>query len=278
LWNLRGQFPGTIGAEIASAESVLMLEGIDDSLAIARAGNLDANASGFDEVARAVRRAESRLRGLDAAIDTLRSYERSANASDRKAAITSEIVLALVDSGRVDEALQEARRLASTYEGTEWASWAEQATYELQSLMPGMEAPPITARTWSGATFALETDGTGTVVLEFFRPGESAFLREVAVRDSLVRAMVGRGIKYVSISVEPDSVINEAFFESRGGPDVRIALSGGLEDSVAQAYNVRVVPRRFLLNNGTIVGKYSGTGSLQALGQDVFDLAARPPS
>ncbi len=278
LWNLRSQFPGTIGAEVAAAESILMLDGISDSIAVERALTLDVDGPGFVDVARAVRRAESRRRGLGGAVERLESFVLQASDASRKAAFESEIVLAYVDSGRVESAIQRARDLKSDYANTEWADWADSAIYELENLMPGMPAPVVSGRTWSGETFDVSSDPDAAFVLEFFEPRDDAFRREAAIRDSVLQTASASGVSYVAVSVDPDSVINEAFFESRDASNVQLALPEGRDDPFAQAYNVQTVPKRFLIHQGRIVAKYSGVGTLPALMQDVRRLGAPPPS
>ncbi|MBT8400960.1 MAG: alkyl hydroperoxide reductase [Rhodothermia bacterium] len=278
LWNLQSQFPGTIGAEIAAAESILMLDGIRDSMAVERALTLDVDAPGFVDVARAVRRAESRRKGLDAAVGRLESFKEKATSANRKAAFESEIVLALVDSGRVENAIARARNLRSDYGDTEWAGWAKDAIYELENLMPGMPAPEVAGRTWSGDQFDLSSESVGTFLLEFFQPRDNGFLREASIRDSLIQVASANGVTYVSVSVDPDSVINEAFFESRDSARIQLALSGGRDDSFAKAYNVQVLPKRILIHQGRIVAKYTGAGTLPALMRDIAQIGATPPS
>lgn len=275
LWSLHNQFPGTIGAEVASVESILLIEGIEDSLVVERSRLISTDNPGFTDVARAARRAGSRLFGQDSSLAIVREMLSRTEDRDARAALVSEIVVAHVDSNRLDAAVSEANRIIADYADTRWADWAKDAVYEIEHLMPGMEAPAFEAETWAGSTYRFDPAAPGVVLLEFFRPTNETYLRERPLRDSLAAAVSGNA-SFVSISFEADDDLNEAFFESHPG-DVDIALPMGEDDPLARSFNVKTLPKRFLIKDGVIVGKYTGP-AMQSVAHDLLAVAAAPPS
>lgn len=280
-WNLRTQFAGTIGADVAAAESILLMEGIDDSLVVRRAQIIAGDRAGFEDVARAARRAQARLGGLESAIALLDSFKTALpKGSDLEAALESEVVMALVDSGEVDRAVGRARALSRTYPKSAWADWAKDAVYEMENLMPGMPAPTFQARTWDGDEFSFTAidNETTPLLLEFFGPTDESFRRELAARDTLIAVLARMRVATVAISVETDSTLNEAFFESRDQSHFQLALPAGHDDPIARLYNVRVLPKRVLILNGNIVGKYVGPGSIRTIINDAEAVVSEPPA
>jgi hypothetical protein len=173
------------------------------------------------------------------------------------------------------EAAAHAREIIAEHTDSDWADWARDALYEIENLMPGMVAPSFELLTWTGDSYSFDATTRGVVLLEFLRPADESYIRERPLRDSLASA-TSQEVTFVSISVETDPDLNEAFFES-DVTDVRAALPAGIEDAVARSYNVKTVPRRFLIKDGKIVGKYTGP-AIQAVAGDLLSILTQQPS
>lgn len=278
MWNLQQQFPGTVGAELAAAESILLLEGFDDPTVVARADSLSPENPSFVDAARAARRSMARLRGQIAALALLRDFQTRTPDEEDQAALQSEIVLALIDSLDRDAALVAARELQAAYPGTQWDTWAERAIYEVETLLPGMPAPAFVATTRQGERLALDSLKGQVVLLEFYEPLNQRYLQEFALRNALYQAAQDAPTPFtmISISVREDSVLNDALFDGRTVPGHHIYAPGGLQGGLAEMYNVNRLPTRFLLNpDGTIRAKYIGA-TIDAVWRDLGAvLAAR---
>lgn len=258
LWSLRELYPGTLGATVAETEAVVLLESWNDSLAVARFRSLGAEHPGIVALASAARRSTARLEGQEAAIALLRSIADSVSSADALA-IRSEIVLARRDSMQRTEALAEARSLLADGRGTEWERWAGNAIYELENLMPGMPAPAFSAIDVNGMPVDLGRFAGRTLLLEFFRPGDETYLRELPARRALLDALRGRRFAALSVSVEPDSALNEALLDGRNLLGTFVFDPDGLEGSLARAYNVNLVPTRVLIGpDGRLISRYTG--------------------
>ncbi len=275
LWSLSEQFPGTIGAQVASAESILMSEGISDTLVVVRVHTLSEDNPAFPDAVRAARRSAARLYGQDSSLALVRRMISDVEQEDVRAALSTELVVAHVDSNNLSDAAAEARQIIASYSDSEWSSWARDAVYEIENLMPGMDAPSFEATTWGGDTYAFDPTVAGVVLLEFIRPMDETYIRERPLRDSLAVA-VADAATLVSISVDPDADLNEALFESRPG-EISIALPEGLEDPVAKSFNVKILPKRFLLQDGKIVGKYTGP-AIETVANDLLAIVGERPS
>lgn len=260
LWSLRETYPNTLGAAQSAVESISLLEGWSDSLVVARAREIDPSNPRFVEVARIARRAEARRSGQTAALALLQALRQDATTPGQKAALQAEIVQAHIDSLAQDEALAAARQLAEDYPDTPWADWAERAEYEVENLLPGMPAPTFEATTWSGEPFALD-DLTGRpVVLEFYQPSNELYQGQLTARRALHDATRAADLALVSVSLQPDTLLNEAFFEGRDLPGTHVVATAEQARELVETYNIGALPTRILIDaDGTIIGKYVGS-------------------
>ena len=261
LWNLRQIYDGTMGAEVASAEAVVMNAGWNDSLVVAWGADVSPENVQFGEVGRTVRQAVNRLRGPQAALEALDDYMQRATREEHRAELMSERVMAHLDHQEHAEALAAAERLSEAFPESAWAEWAARASYEIQYLLPGMAAPALTALDTAGVEVRLADLAGRYVVLEFYRPEDDVFQREVEGRNQLIADYGHDKVEFVSISLQPDTLVNEAFFEERELPGVHIYGTTNL----ARLYNVNVLPTRYLIDpEGRVVEKFVG-GAMAAL-------------
>ncbi len=276
MWSLQDNYGGTIGADVAAAESIVMLEGWNDSLVVARAA-----AMGYDnlvqvDVARATRRATARLAGQDSALALVRRYQANTENADRLGALTSELVMAHLDSLQYDAAVAVVEQMQQDFVGTQWAEWADRASYELQNLRPGMPAPAFTLTSVAGLPVSLESFPEEVLLLEFYDPRDETYQRELEVRNAIYRALEGQLFNILSVSVEPDPVILEAFFEDRDIPGVHATANQGMDDPVVALYNVNILPTRFLIDGeGKIIAKFSGA-AIDAVDQALVSYFPQP--
>lgn len=258
LWSVRENFGGTLGAEMASADAVTMLDGWDDALLLARAGEVETTNPGLVDVVRAARRAEARVRGQEAALALVRDFEGRVSDPEIRAAIHSELTVAHMDSLERSAAVEAALSLRETYPSSPWAEWAQHAVYEIEQLQPGMKAPSFVLTSRSGGAVTLDRLKGKLVLLEFFRPDDELFLRQLEARARLYDAAAGR-LAFVAVSVEPDTLLTDALYEGRYIPGTSVIAPLGLESKVAEAYNVHVLPTRVLIDaEGRIVRKFVG--------------------
>jgi len=273
FWNIRTTFPNTMGSEVASAEAVLMIGGWNDSLALAWAMEIDPQHSSYAEVGRMARQAQARLAGQAAALQLIGDFQARAVNDQQRAQLQAERVLAHLDSLQHDEALAAAHALIDTYPtNTDWTDWAARAIYELENLLPGMMAPSFTATTKEGDTVVLDSLRGRLVLLEFYVPQDPVFQREVQERNALYEAVGEVALVIVSVSAEPDTLLNEAFLEGRDVPGFHVFAPEGLDHRIARSYNINVLPTRYLIDSeGKIIGKYVG-GAMATLREDVMAL------
>lgn len=259
LWGLKDTYPGTFAAELGAVESLALLEGWNDSLVVARAGKIRTDNPRFVEAARIGRRSVARLHGQSAALQLIEDFHARATTDAQRAALRAVQVRTHLDSLEQDAALDVATALQREFPGTRWARWADRAAYEAEHLLPGMPAPNVQMRTVDGRALSLDSLRGRVVLLEFYRPGDDLFKQQIPTRNALYRATRADSVAFVSVSVEPDSILNRAFFEGRVLPGRHVIAPNGLQDSLAVRYNVGVVPTRFLIDaSGTIVDKYAG--------------------
>ncbi|GMQ80664.1 MAG: hypothetical protein BMS9Abin05_0092 [Rhodothermia bacterium] len=275
LWSLRSSYPSSMATKLASAESVVMLEGWQDSLVIARLPELGIDNSGIVGAVRAARRSVARQIGQDSSLSLLRSYWQRVPDESQKAELQMELVVALLDSFQNDLALQEALELRRLYPDSEWATWAARATYEIENLLPGMVAPAFQVVLRNGIKLSSERLLGKFLILEFFEPTDDIFIKEIGERNTVFQLLNENVFQILSISIDPDSVVNEALFEEATPPGMFAFADGGKESDIARLYNVHVIPTRFLIDpDGLIVSKYTRSGMLD-LKEDLIAIIAR---
>ena len=104
-------------------------------------------------------------------------------------------------------------------------------------------------------------------------PQDPVFQREFRERNALYEAAGEATLAIVSVSVEPDPLLNEAFLEGRDVPGFLIFVPDRLENALARSYNINVLPTRYLIDReGKIIGKYVG-GAMTVLREDVMALS-----
>lgn len=264
LWELRQTYPDTYAADLASVESLALLEGWNDSLVVARAHEIDSSNPRFVEAARIARRAQARRAGQEAALDAVEAFRRRAASDDQRAALQAVVVRTHMDSLDADAAVSAARGLQRRHPGSEWAEWADRAVYEVETLLPGMPLPPLRAQTLRGDSLSTDSLRGRPIVLEFYRPGDDLYIQQIPTRNALYEATRTDSVAFVSISLEPDTVLNRAFFDGRRLPGHHVIAPGGPEGDLARRYNVAVSPTRMLVDaSGAIVDKYVGTAFLR---------------
>lgn len=264
-----------MATKLASIESVIMLEGWQDSVVIARLSELQIDSDGFVGAVRAARRSVAREMGQDSSLSLLNSYRERVSGEDQKAELQMELVIALLDSFQNELALEEALELRRLYPDSEWATWAARATYEIENLLPGMEAPAFNVTLREGTNLLSEDLLGKFLVLEFYEPTNDIFLRESAERNTVYQLLNKNVFQTLSISIEPDSVINEGLFDEFTPPGMFVFAEGGRESNIARLYNVQVIPTRFLIDpDGLIVSKYTRSG-MQDLKEDLIAIIAR---
>ena len=258
LWNIPTAYPNTIGSEIAMAESVVMMEGWSDSTVISRLPLVSLENPSIVEVVRAARRSVARAQGADSAIALLDRYLLLLPV-ERRAGLMAEKVIAYSDSFQTADAVRTATELKKLYPKSNWAAWAGRATYELENLQPGMNAPAYRLTTRVGEEVSTASMKGKFVILEFFDPFEKIFQREFEARDGITEALDDRLFETISLSVEQDSVVNEALFDGTTHPGQFVWLGDGMAAQVIKDFNVQILPTRYLLDpEGVIVSKYSG--------------------
>lgn len=260
LWSLRETFPNTYASKLGAAGSLSLLAGWDDSLVVTRARDLSPSSPRYVETARTARRAAARTHGQQAALDLLDHFEARARTNAQRAGIQAVRVQAFIDSAQSEAALSAAQRLRNEYPGTKWAQWAANALYEVNTLLSGMEAPFFEARTVAGDSVSPRTLAGQPIVLEYFRPGNDLYHRQLRTRNALYRSTRSDSVAFVSVSVEADTLLYKAFVQGRSFPGRAVIAAGGMDDPLVRRFNIPEVPTRVLIDaSGRIVGRYPGT-------------------
>lgn len=272
LWGLYEDHSDTYAGQLAGVEALSLLEGENDSLVVARVRSIQPANPRYIDAVQIGRRAAARWKGQEAALALLDSLGGRTASVDQKAGIQAARVRTHIDSLQKDAALSAADNLRARYPDTRWADWADRAGYEMDHLVPGTSAPSLTARTLEGDTLSLARLQGRVVVLEFFEPGTGLYARQLPTRNTLYRALQPDSVAFVSVSVDPDTLVNRAFQTNRSMPGHRVIAPEGRSDALAQAYNVVDTPARFLIDRqGRIVGRYEGAAFL-ALQDDLVTL------
>jgi Redoxin len=279
LWGLGESNPGTIAGELASSQSVLLLQDVNDSLLVARSQVIDQFNPNFQTVVETARRTEMRRNGSPAAVTLMQGFLERVTDPGPRVAVLTELIIAYRDNLQVDEAVAMAEQMKTEFQDSSVTAWADRALYDLQNLMPGMAAPDFQAVTTAGDTISLASFRGRALLLEFYAPGP-AFERELNIRNAFYRATVEGADRFemVSFSLQPDSDLNAAFFQGRDIPGIHVFLEQSLDAEIVDRYNINLLPTRFVIDaDGVIVGKYVRENATQAF-QDALTVSLRRPS
>ncbi len=272
LWHLRDRYPGTYAAEFAAVESLSLLEGWNDSLVVARAWQISPSSPRYIDAVHIARRAEARLHGHRAALTLLDTLEARASGSQRQVGVQAARIQAFLDSAQVKAALSAAQQLRDDFPRTSWARWADRTEYEATHLQPGMTAPDLTLQTLQGDTLSLDSLRGRPVVLEYYRPGLDLYTLQRPLRNALYDATRRDSVTFISISTEPDTLVNRAFLQQRRLPGHRVIAAEGAEDPLVTRYNAVHLPSWVLIDSeGAIVDRYRAS-DFPALRQSLTQL------
>lgn len=278
LWGMRTTYDSTYATELASVESLALLEGWNDSLVVERSRRIESSNPRFVEAARIGRRAMARFGGQDAALALLDDFDTRAATPDQTAGLYAVRIQTHLDSLEQEQALATADRLQNEFPGSPWAAWADRAAYEAETLLPGLTAPDFSVRTMDGDSLSLADLRGHPVLLEFYRPGDDLYTQQMSTRNALYAATRTDSVAFLSISLQPDTLLNRAFFEGRRLPGLHVIAPGGADDPLPQTYNIAAVPTRYLIGpDGRIVDKYVGS-ALVAVQDDLARLRTSPPA
>ncbi len=258
LWNLREANPGSVVSRLAAVQSIRLLEGWNDSLLVARTRMLDPDSPELISVLETARQAQVRVGGTGSAVELIESLKAGGATPNHLAVLQSELVLALRDDDRRDEALEAARLLKLEYAtDSTWITWADRAMYDLENLAPGMDAPGFEQLDVEGRPLNLDQFAGKYLILEFYAPGPS-YEQDLPPRNAAYRASGDPpAFEILSFSLQRDTLLHEAFFDGRDIPGRHVILPDGGDAAILDTYNVQLIPTRFLIDpEGKIVRKY----------------------
>lgn len=272
LWSLRERYPGTYAAQFAAVESLSFLDGWNDSLVVARARQISPSNSRYLDAVRIARRAQARRHGHRAALTLIDTFQVQATTPQQQAAVKAVRIQTFLDSMQFEAAFSAAQRLRAEHPHTRWANWAQRVRYEAKHLMPGRIAPNLTLQTLSGDSLSLQDLQGRPVVLEYYRPNTDLYTLQRPLRNVLYETTRPDSVAFISISVDPDSLVNRAFLHNQRLPGHKVIAAQGRKDSIVTKYNVARVPTWFLIDgDGTIVDQYRAS-ALPTLQQDLTRL------
>jgi len=273
LESVERTYPNTLGAQWAAAEAVRLLAGWNDTLALARFDSLSPDNPRYLEAVQAIRQALARRDGQQATVRWLTALRERLRRPELRVAVQAELVQAYMDSLQDEAARAALDELTRMTTDSTWLRWAERVRYELDHLRPGMEAPFFVVTTTTGRTITLDDLRGSYVLLEFFWPEDPTYLNELAYRNALAEAYRALPLNVLAFSVQPDTTVNEAFYERFVQAGQAVILPGGLRDPIAVRYNVTTLPVRWLIGpDGRLLGRFEGTGALARLQQTLARL------
>lgn len=277
LWNLRNNYPGTYAGELGAVQSLSLLEDWNDSLVVARAQQIDPSSPYYVDAARIARRAEARRHGHGAALNLVDTFQARTSQPRTQAGVKAVRVEAFLDSTQFEAAFSAAQQLKAEHPNTTWAQWARNVRQNAKHLMPGMTAPNLRVQTLGGDTLSLHDLRGHPVVLEYYRPGADLYNLQRPLRDALYEVTRPDSVAFVSISIEPDSLVNRVFLHNQDLPGHKAISPRGSKDPLVTRYNVVHVPSWVLIDEaGKIVDQYQAS-ALPTLQQHLTQLLL-PPS
>jgi len=279
LHSVETTYPGTLGAQWAAAEAVRLLAGWAPTQALTRFDSLPPTNPRYAEVVHVLRRELARREGQAASVRWLEAVKARMPTPALRTSIQAELVLAYMDSLQDEAARAALAEVARMAPDSAWQAWVSRVRYELDHLRPGMEAPFFVVTTREGRTLTLDGLRGSYVVLEFFWPEDPVYLNELPYRNALATAYRQLPLNVLSLSLEPDTLVNEAFYERFVQAGQAAILLRGWEDPLVERYSITILPTRWLIGpDGRLLGRFEGPGALVSLQQALARLQPIPPS
>ena len=227
LWNLKETNPGSIASRVAAVQSIMLTEGWNDSLVVARTKLIEKDSDIFGALIGSARRAEVRSSGPEGAVALMNEFKEGMTNPDNLVVLQSELVLALRDAGQLDESLDAARALKMEYAtDTSWIEWADNAIYDLEYLGPGKPAPEFSAVDINGTPLDLSTFKGKPLVLEFYAPGDR-YQQDLFLRNESYRASGNTPSFEILVVFTSARLLAEQCILRRQGPARASCISSG---------------------------------------------------
>ncbi|CAM3267594.1 TlpA family protein disulfide reductase [Rhodothermus bifroesti] len=279
LHSVETTYPGTLGAQWAAAEAVRLLAGWAPTQALVRFDSLPPTNPRYTEVVHVLRRELARREGQAASVRWLEAIKARMPTRALRTSLQAELVLAYMDSLQDEAARAALEEVARMAPDSAWQAWVTRVRYELDHLRPGMEAPFFVVTTLDGRTLTLDGLRGSYVLLEFFWPEDPVYLNELAYRNALAVAYRKLPLNVLALSLEPDTLVNEAFYERFPQTGQAAILPQGRQDPLVQRYGITALPARWLIGpDGRLIGRFEGPGALVQLQQALARLQPFPPS
>lgn len=260
-WEIYEENPNTYAAQLAGETSLSMLNGVNDSLMLART---DIVLEDYKKLLPSTKQVllsyKANQGGLDNALTFLDRLRDIAPNEEEKISVDIERIELLFDSSRTDEANQYLTAFKSQFSQDSVAmDWAENISYDLEFLSPGSPFPDFEFVTVMGDTISSETVADKPYMIEITRLDNQMYQEQYDRTIAIYQIYRNFGLEIITVPLGANPVLYEAFFEERDMFWNFIQPDTFDSDELIEQLNISRVPTRFLVNSdGTIIRRYVG--------------------
>ena len=261
FWEVAQKNKGTLASNLSAAESVRLLNLIDQPLMMDRIDevledefNIFVGVNyGFPYVAE--------QKGIEKGVSYLDSLMELTEDENTLLSLTQKKIEAYYDSSRVDEAKANLEKFEKEFKDNLTAmEWAKDIGYDLAYLAPGYRTPDFSFITQEGDTVNSAILLGKPYILEI-TPVASQLYQDQYQRTVVIHQIYRNyGLEIFTIPLDRSEVTVNAFFEERV-KHWSVAAFGSFDiKKLIETFNVTDVPTRILVDqNGNIVRKYVTT-------------------
>jgi hypothetical protein len=259
FWSVRDLHEGTLAAEYASLTAIELLFGWnDDRMMEYIAQALDPDLETFTTMVVYGADGIARKNGLHSAVSYLDSL--TAVATDRQDEVALQIrkIELLGDSAGTTQALSALQNLSAKYSDQAGISeWASNRITDLERFAPGKPMPDFTLFSDEGLSISSSMLMGNAYLLEIVELADPRYQGDYPLIKYTNSNYASRGLQIITIPVDDDPVLKDAFYEERQRSWTIADDTRNLNEELFGSLNISAVPTRFLVdNNGRIVRKY----------------------
>lgn len=260
-WELYEENPGTYAAQLAGETSLSMLQGVNDSLMLARTERvLDDYNKLLPSTKQVLLNYKANEGGLDNALSFLDRLRTIAPYQEEKISVEIERIELLFDSSRTEEATNYLMSFKEQFSSDSIAmDWAESIRFDLEYLSPGAPFPSFEYVSVTGDTISSYTLENKPFLIEITRLDNQMYQQQYDRTIAIYQIYRNFGLEIVTVPLGATPVMFEAFFEERDMFWNFIQPNSFDSDDLIEQLNINRLPTRFLVNSdGTIIRRYVG--------------------
>jgi len=262
-WELQDQYPTSLASRLGIIESFNILDGVNDSLMVARLTAMNQDETLMRSVSILSIGAMTREQGLTSTLDYLNKRKKASKDAVNRRYLDISRVQLLSDSLRIAEALKEMDAFDKEHTDQVSKGWSGMTRIDLTQLSLGKPMPSFTLRLEGGAKLPSDSLKGKPYILEIASLRDPIYQQQFTQMQGYFYVYNPMGLQFYTIPIEDNVVVIDGFYQDRDQLWPLAEAGYWREGDLMQRLNITSLPVRFLVDGeGKIVRKYAGNINL----------------